>query len=466
MGVSPIRNREATLLRGMLLAAAVRTGETPVPLERGMTYRILHYLVVAFYVAAPVVAIVGDAVRSIRARRGAPSSGFVSTLAAAVVLGTALALVYAIGIGGHVRLGQIFLCIYFAGGLLLLLKGFDWLVTRGASLAMRGWLHDERLLRRRAAMAGVALARIALLLGIGLPYVMAAVMTYRPKVVPRDDPKSQLGFGFERVSFESTDGMRIAGWWIPAIEPSRPQSPRLPRRNPPSDFGTKTVIVCHGLAANKSNQLVLARDLVRGGYNVLIFDFRAHGESDGQLTSLGDLERQDVLGAVQWLRANRPEQSRRIFGVGASLGAAALVAAAADQSDEGHAIEAVAVYGTYDDLRLLARDIGHDRFWPPFDLVLPTLGLRIAGAQVGSDLVSFRPADAVARLWPRPILIIHGQRDTVIPFDRGEHLYRAALHPKHNYWLPEGDHNRIVNDDDAAAIVKAFFDSARPRQLL
>ena len=47
-----------------------------------------------------------------------------------------------------------------------------------------------------------------------------------------------------------------------------------------------------------------------------------------------------------------------------------------------------------------------------------------------------------------------------------QHLYRAALHPQHNYWLPEGDHNRIVNDDDAAAIVKAFFDSARPRQLL
>ena len=436
------------------------------PRGNGMTYRIFHYVIVAFYIAAPVVAIVGDAVRSIRARRGAPSSGFVSTLAAAVILGTAMALIYAVGIGGHVRLGQIFLCIYFAGGLLLLLKGFDWLVTRGVSRLLRAWLRDERLIRRRAAMAGIGATRVALLLGVGLPYVMAAVMTYRPKVVPRDDPKSQLGFGFERVSFESTDGMRIAGWWIPALDPARPQSPRLRRGNGPSDFGSKTVIVCHGLAANKSNQLILARDLVRGGYNVLIFDFRAHGESDGQLTSLGDLERQDVLGAVRWLRANHAEQSQRVFGVGASLGAAALISAAADASNEGQAIEAVAVYGTYDDLKLLARDIGHDRFWPPFDLILPALGLRIAGAQVGTDLASFRPADAVARLWPRPILIIHGQRDTVIPFDRGERLYRAAHHPKHNYWLPEGDHNRIVSDDNAALLVKAFFDSARPKQVL
>ena len=431
-----------------------------------MLYRILHLVVVAFYVAAPVVAIVGDAVRSIRARRGAPSSGFVSTLAAAVILGTALALVYAVGIGGHVRLGQIFLCIYFAGGLLLLLKGFDWLVTRGASRLLRAWLRDQRAIRRRAAMTGVALTRMTLLLGIGLPYVMAAVMTYRPKVVPRDDPKSQLGFGFEHVSFESTDGMRIAGWWIPAIDSARPQSPRLGRGTPSSDYAPRTVIVCHGLAANKSNQLVLARDLIRGGYNVLIFDFRAHGESAGQLTSLGDRERRDVLGAVRWLRANRAEQSQHIFGLGASLGAAALIAAAADPSDEGQAIEAVAVYGTYDDLKLLARDIGRDRFWQPFDQVLPTLGLHIAGAQVGSDVADFKPADHVARLWPRPILVIHGHRDSVIPFDRGERLYRAALQPKHNYWLPEGDHNKIISDDAAARIVKAFFDSARPRQVL
>ena len=432
-----------------------------------MTYRILHFLVVAFYLAAPVVALVGDAVYSIRKRRGVPSSGFVMTLASAVILGTALALVYAVGIGGHVALGQIFLCIYFAAGLLLLLKGFDWLVTRGAVLALRNWLGDPRVLRRRAALFGVGLARVALLFGVGLPYIMAAVMTYRPKVVPRDDPQTQLGFAFEPVSFEAADGMSIAGWWIPALEsPRRVKSPGLSPDFLPEGFETKTVIVCHGLAANKSNHLILARELVKGGYNVLIFDFRGHGESGGQLTSLGDLERQDVLGAVRFLRQHRPEQSQRIFGLGASLGAAALIAAAADPSDEGQAIEAVAVYGTFDDLHLLADDIGDARFWPPFDEVLPALGLRIAGAQVGANLLDFKPAEHVTHLWPRPILIIHGQRDTVIPFERGERLYRLATHPKHNFWLPEGDHNKIINDDVAARIVKAFFDSARPMQVL
>ena len=142
------------------------------------------------------------------------------------------------------------------------------------------------------------------------------------------------------------------------------------------------MIVCHGLASNKANQLVLVRDLIPAGYNVLAFDFRGHGESGGQQTSFGDLERRDVLGAVRRLREARPRQSQHIYGVGASLGAAALIAAAADKSEDGRAIDAVAVYGTFDDLRQLARDIGRDRFLPPFDRVIPSLALPMAAAQV------------------------------------------------------------------------------------
>jgi fermentation-respiration switch protein FrsA (DUF1100 family) len=288
---------------------------------------------------------------------------------------------------------------------------------------------------------------------------MASVMTYRPRVVPRDDPMSQLGLRFERVSFTSTDGLKLSGWWIPAIEPRR-------QRQRPEDWGTKTVIACHGLAANKSNQLVIARELLRGGYNVLIFDFRAHGESAGQLTTLGDLERRDVLGAVKWLRESRPKQSQRIVGVGASMGAAALIAAAADDSPEGQAIEAVAVYGTYDDLGLLARDISKDRFLPPFNAILPTVGLPMAAAQVGADLPDFKPGEDVVKLWPRPILVIHGRLDSVIPYERGLRLWKLALHPKYNVWIAEGDHNKIINHDAAAVAVRAFFETAKPLEML
>src|SRR5438093_969755 len=63
--------------------------------------------------------------------------------------------------------------------------------------------------------------RGTVLVAVGLPYGMASVMIYRPKVLPLDDPRTQLGFDFQRVEFVTSDGIKIAGWWIPAQQPAR-----------------------------------------------------------------------------------------------------------------------------------------------------------------------------------------------------------------------------------------------------
>jgi alpha-beta hydrolase superfamily lysophospholipase len=138
------------------------------------------------------------------------------------------------------------------------------------------------------------------------------------------------------MTFAASDGVELVGWWIPAA-----RAPASVRGSLRQQWGKNTVLVCHGLAANKSNQLVMARQLVPGGFNVLAFDFRAHGESGGQLTTFGKLEVNDVLGAVRWVRENHADQAHKIFGVGASMGGSALIVAAADDSDQGRAIEAV-----------------------------------------------------------------------------------------------------------------------------
>jgi fermentation-respiration switch protein FrsA (DUF1100 family) len=248
--------------------------------------------------------------------------------------------------------------------------------------------------------------------------------------------------------------MWIRGWWIPAIE----RTGEL--RDP--DAAGKTVIVCHGLGSNKSNQLIMARPFVPDGYNVLIFDFRAHGESDGQLSSLGDLERRDVLAAVKWLRQNHPQQSKQIYGVGASMGAAALIAAAADPSAEGRAIDAVAVFDTFDTLRDEVRSVARDRFPQPLRWLVQRVALPMAGAQVGANLSECAPAELVQQIWPRPILIIHATNDEIIGFDRGQQLFNSAVQPKQRLWIDGADHNSIINDDTAARRVRQFFSSAQP----
>lgn len=453
--------------------------------------RLLHLLIIVVYLVLPIVVVGVIVLRRRRAtaaaRSGAgagadtgeASAGVDSavgsiaiTFVAALAIAVSLCLIYARATSGHVSLTQMLLATYFAAGLLLLLRGFDaaiiWLLRRAM------WVHrpGEPTVARGMRVFAMYLVRTVILIGVGLPYVMAAVMVYRPKITPLDDPKSQLGFEFKRLEFTASDGTRLSGWWMPAqSSPPQPRASRDPRGGnrrgatlspPRDDVGANTVILCHGLAASKSNQLILGRRLVPGGFNVLAFDFRAHGESDGQLTSFGALEKRDVLAAVRWVRETHPAQSQKIFGVGASMGAAALIAAAADPSPEGRAISAIATYAAYDDMDLLVRDIANEYFERPLGWLLEHVGVPLASLHLGTDLTAFAPAREVAQVWPRPILFIHGQRDEIIPFRRGRNLFDFASQPKYHLWYRQGSHNDIVSDEDAARVVAEFFHQAEP----
>ncbi len=437
---------------------------------------IAHRAIVAMYVLLPALTIMGAAWEARRTRRLAPLTSLGLTFGAGFAIGIGITLVYVVGTSGKLITEQVLKAGYFATGLLLVLKAFD--------AGLRAVLLHLAGLRREAEpvevedpehvvtpahvrpaqwwrFAFVGVTRATILFAIGLPYVMAAVLTYRAKVWPIDNPQTQLGYQFQRVEFEATDGTPIVGWWIPAQ--------RTPRRGDgptPDEWGHRTVLVCHGLAANKSNQLILARSFPSEGFNVLIFDFRAHGESGGQLTTFGDRERHDVLGAVRYLRAQRIEDAEKIYGVGASLGAAALIAAASDNSPEGRAIDAIAVYGTYDHLGRLTRSIGKSFFFPPLRQLLIHIGLPLASLQTGADLSRFAPAELVPRVWPRPMMVIHGRRDEIIAFDHGARLYDAAVLPKYNFWLTEGRHNDIIDNEAAAKIVVEFFKQAEPEPVI
>ncbi|HEX8912315.1 MAG TPA: alpha/beta hydrolase [Humisphaera sp.] len=419
------------------------------------------------------------AVAARRRRSWTPLRSIALSCVSAAVVATALCLSNARAVDARAPLGQIALAAYLLLGVLSLLKGLDHLLKRGTArlLAVRlpdGSARPDR--RQRWLRGGAAgLLRVGVLFGVALPYVMSLCMVYRPKVVPNDDPRTLLGAAFEPVAFEATDGSRVAAWWLPARPP--------PRGKPvPPGWGERTVVVCHGLGANKANHLPLGRDLWACGYNLLAIDFRAHGESGGQLTSFGDAERHDVLGAVRWAKANRPAAARKVYGLGISMGAAALLAASGEPTPEGRAIDAVAVLSTYGEFESLADHVAATKFPRPLGWAVRHLGVPVASAHVGRDLTAFRPIDAAAKLAPRPLFVAHGRGDAMIPFASGERLFAAAGEPKTARWVgewdgsgyvirtetgtgtptgPPADHDHLVDDDATLVAVRTFFEAAR-----
>ena len=180
-----------------------------------------------------------------------------------------------------------------------------------------------------------------------------------------------------------------------------------------------------------------AAALVDRGYNVLLFDFRAHGESGGVRYTLGAAEQRDVLGAVSFLKA-------RGFGLGRtgfwahSMGAAAVLLAAADL-EPVRAIVADSSFARLGDLlgEELPRASGLPGFFnPPI--------LFFARELFGVDTTVVNPVDVVAGLPPDSLFLIHAEADRLIPVDHAHRIAEAAGAAVHDLWIfPGARHDRV-----------------------
>lgn len=418
-----------------------------------MLLNTLHLLIVVIYIALPLLvlgALIRPAETTVRRKRLA---GFLLSAVAGLALGGLLAVSYAIGVGGQPRVGQVLLAGYFAISLLLVLRFYDLLLKGMGKLAVMR-LRPGKL---RGSLAGLmTVVRLVLLFGLGLPYLLSTVLVYRPKTDHIGDPGTVFNAAFETVRFEATDGTRLVGWWIPSDPPQH----NIRKMDP--EWGRRTVIICPGLTDTKSTQAIMANQFIPFGYNVLIFDFRASGDSAGQLTSFGDRERRDVLGAVRWVRQNHPEQSQRLFGMGMNTGAAALIGAAADLSPEGQALEAIAVDGIFRDFDRWSDRAAGRFFPPPLSWLVQVFGLPIASAQVGEDLGHFSPARLNEAIWPRPVMVIQAARDPVVPYEQGKQFFDLAPQPKEGVFLDRFEEERISYNPRLGQEIRQFFQTARP----
>jgi pimeloyl-ACP methyl ester carboxylesterase len=157
--------------------------------------------------------------------------------------------------------------------------------------------------------------------------ICIAIMVYssihadRKSVVMTPDV---MGLYYENVSFKSLDGTPLEGWYIPSLEAKDvlAEGDRALRRQKPG------VVLCHGIGANRSQLLGVASYLHHEGFEIMLFDFRCCGDSEGGVRTFGLREREDVLAAVHYLQSRPAVDPDRVALVGQGVGAVAAIGAA------------------------------------------------------------------------------------------------------------------------------------------
>lgn len=239
-------------------------------------------------------------------------------------------------------------------------------------------------------MSGTVLAFTIVSLLVLILLLLRGRIEHRLIYVPEKEllvTPAQVGLAAEDVWLQTEDGLRLHAWWFPS-----PQS-------------RGTVIVCHGNKGNMGGRLWMAEDFLKWKLDVLLFDYRGYGHSEGRASAKGT--REDVLAAYRFvIKTTGSLDQHPIIGFGRSLGGAVVLQLAAERQLSGLIVESTFTS---------TLDMGerfHKYLLPRYTLtnLYDNLG-KVGGLTM-------------------PKIFAHGREDTRIPFDMGQKLFEAAGAPK------------------------------------
>ena len=217
-----------------------------------------------------------------------------------------------------------------------------------------------------------------------------------PRIIPQGKTLRKYKIDYRAVDLITEDGIRLSAWYTP------PQNGAV-------------ILLAHGYG-NKRPEWVYAL-LAKKKYGILAWDARAHGESEGNISTIGYLEVLDVKAALEYVQAQSGVE--HIGAWGGSMGGATIIRAAAQFPQ----IEAVFIDSSFTSLE------DEFNYLVPYPVINPVAEFIITtGTGVRLDNIS--PLNDIARISPRPVYIVQGMADVVAPPDSGEKLYNAAGEPR------------------------------------
>lgn len=266
----------------------------------------------------------------------------------------------------------------------------------------------ERTCINAVGSSYVRLLQLIILLGLVSCVNACTHLAFQPSRQLFVEP-TQLGLTYQNVAFTSADGTALHGWFFPA------QTTQI----------KGTFVQFHGNAENISTHFASLVWVTKHGYNLFTFDYRGYGQSAGTVSMRGVHE--DVHAAVEQARIlSGSTDPIRLILYGQSLGGALLLRTVANL-DTRHDIAVVIADSSFPSYRRLAREkfAGH---WLTFLLQPLTWALV-------SD--RYAPEHMLTKISPTPLLVIHGDQDTIIPWHHGQGLYDRAKMPKW-FWKLRG----------------------------
>lgn len=258
--------------------------------------------------------------------------------------------------------------------------------------------HCSRMLAVSLVIVALGLAALALLVR-----AVEGRLAFYP-LRGEDETPASFGVAYEAIDLTTSDGERLRAWWMP--HPS----------------ARATVVYFHGNGGNLSMWApILVNVWRRAGVTVLALDYRGYGVSSGRPSEAGLYRDVDATLAALDLRRDRP--AGPLIYWGRSLGAVMAAYAATRRTPDGLILES-----GFPSMRAVVE--GSPLFW------------------LLSWLSSYRfpAADWLGRV-SCPALVLHGDRDRVIPFRLGRQLYETVRGPKRFVVIPGGDHNDVEPAD-------------------
>ncbi len=235
-----------------------------------------------------------------------------------------------------------------------------------------------------------ALVLVVLVSFVVVPLYIATVSTRAQECAWNQTPRDVGIEGYEELTLETRDGIPLSTWVIPGE----------------GGAGNVTVVIMHGYTSCKANPrlLALAKALWEWGANVVLFDFRAHGDSGSDRTTIGPQESQDAATVVDYVVDRWPHS--RVVLVGFSMGGAVAVVVGAQDGRVGAVVADSPYYRLGD---VVPRWIGSRTPLPEwYGRLIAFYGALMSGGDLGFGPGSVNPPVN------KPLTIIYGDKDPLI----------------------------------------------------